>query len=136
MTAWAWCRPDLNPFPTTGCLEMANELGDYEPASFDFRFDLAVDANRSGILVGPNGCQCSGELRFDRSELDTLALQWASEENLPWPDRIALLVKLNKLPWADDDITFHWGHWEEIEKPGINGFCDPSSNSDTKDAPS
>ena len=88
------------------------------------------------IRVGPNGCQCSGELRFDRSELDTLALQWASEQSLPWPDRVALLVKLNKLPWADDDITFHWGHWEEIEKPGINGFCDPSSNSDTKDAPS
>lgn len=80
---------------------------------YDFLFDLVVDPTCTDLTGDHVGCQCTGTFRFDRTELDSLALEWASEENLTWPDRVGLLLKLDKLPWDRDEIAFYWG--EPIE---------------------
>ena len=80
---------------------------------YDFLFDLVVDPTCADPTGNHVGCQCTGFFRFDRAELDSLALEWASEENLTWPDRVGLLLKLDKLPWDRDVIDFYWG--EPIE---------------------
>ena len=77
---------------------------------YDFLFDLVVDPICVGFTNGRSGCGCNETFRFDRGELDSLALEWASEENLSWPERVDLLLKLDKLPWHRNAITFHWGY--------------------------
>lgn len=77
---------------------------------WDFLFDLVVDPKCSGLPDIYGKCQCDGAYRFDRNQLDALALEWASEESLPWPDRVTLLLRLDNLPWDRDEIAFHWGY--------------------------
>ena len=84
-----------------------------KPPMYDFIFDLVVDPRCTSLTGSHYGCQCSGTFRFDRAELDALALEWASDENLTWPDRVGLLLNLDKLPWDQDEITFHWGEYTE-----------------------
>ena len=84
-----------------------------KPPMYDFIFDLVVDPGCTLSPESPTGCQCKWTFRFDRAQLESLALEWAGEENLTWPDRVDLLLKLEKLPWDRDEITFHWGEWSE-----------------------
>ena len=82
---------------------------------YDFLFDLVVDPKCTGFTNAHVGCECTGTFRFNRNQLDSLALEWASEENMTWPDRVGLLLKLDKLPWYHDEITFHWDRQDEVE---------------------
>lgn len=81
---------------------------------YDFLFDLVVDPVCMGFINGRGACGCVDIFRFHRDEMDSLALEWASDENLTWPDRVDLLLKLDKLPWHRDEITFHWGNAGEM----------------------
>ena len=91
-----------------GSLKIAAVLADLEPPLYDFFFDLVVDPDCDDPLC--DCCPWFGEdgFRFSRADLDTCAHQWASNENLPWPDRATLLLQLDNLPWHNDEIVFYW----------------------------
>lgn len=94
-------------------LDIATVLAVAQPPLFDFLFDLLVDPD-CGVVDGL--CEfATGEcdISFCRNELDALADAWACDENLAWPDRAALLLSLDKLPWHNDRITFYWGECED-----------------------
>ena len=100
-------------------MEICAALAVSEPPLFDFLFDLMVDPACAGIVDRSGTCRCTSNFQFHRSQLDSLALEWASEENLNWPDRVALLLRLDQLPWHCDQITFQWDNVDEIDcQPG------------------
>lgn len=96
-----------------GSLNIAAALADSRPLLFDFLFDLVIDPNCNGV-PGASCLWCGHDaFCFDRDELDSFALEWASDEDLPWPDRVALLLSLDQLPWQDERVTFYWSDFTE-----------------------
>ncbi len=91
-----------------GSLDIAAVLAVSEPPLYDFLFDLVVDPECGTESIICNAWNGDEPCLFRRDELDSLALKWASEENLPWPERVALLLNLDKFPWRDDQIIFYW----------------------------
>ena len=96
-----------------GSLDISAVLAVFEPPLYDFLFDLVVDPDCGDPL-----CDCCPWFQddgfcFKQADLDACAHRWANDENLPWPDRAALLLQLDKLPWHNGEIVFYWGDSDE-----------------------
>ena len=99
-----------------GSLEISATLAVSGPPLYDFFFDLVVDPDCGSLLPGCCSCPDDGRFRYDRADLDARAHQWAAAESLPWPDRAALLLSLDNLPWHNDEIIFYWGDSDETDE--------------------
>lgn len=99
-----------------GSLDISATLAVSGSPLYDFFFDLVVDPDCDSLLPGCCSCPDDGRFRYDRAELDFRAHQWAADESLPWPDRAALLLSLDNLPWHNDEIVFYWGDSDETDE--------------------
>ena len=99
-----------------GSLDISATLAVSGPPLYDFFFDLVVDPDCDSLLPGCCSCPDDGCFRYDRADLDAQAHEWAADENLAWPDRAALLLSLDNLPWHNDEIIFYWGDSDETDE--------------------
>ena len=97
-------------------LKISAELAVSHPHLYDLLFDLVVDPNCDGSTYDACEWYENGTASFARDQLDSLALEWASEQDLPWPERVTLLLCLDKLAWKDNRISFHW--------TALDGYCE------------